>query len=126
MATVAPETAETPSDAGISEASSAMTMALPAGMVPMETGKRTGREPLRMPNQEATIPAAWMALGDGCERKTMGTAGCGIYAGVVERKRKQAEIVGQGQIASRRVRWCEFASMRAHRVELEGSSQCSA
>ena len=54
---------------------SPMTIALPGGMTPMETGKRMGRVSARVPNQEATMPAAWRALGEGCVRNAMGITG---------------------------------------------------
>ena len=49
-------------------------------MEPIETGNRTGRESVRMPNQEATMPAACSALGEGWPRNTIGTTGCRFTA----------------------------------------------
>src|SRR5207245_4227720 len=65
MAMEGPETVVTSSETGSVAALSPMTIALPEGMVPMETGKRMGRESASMPNQDATMPAACRALGEG-------------------------------------------------------------
>lgn len=65
MATVGPLLPAMLRPEGSSAEFSLMTMTLPAGMLPKETGKRTGWESVRMPNQEATMPAAWRALGLG-------------------------------------------------------------
>jgi hypothetical protein len=58
MAMFGPELAVIWSDVGRDAAFSPMTIALPEGIVPTETGKRTGRESVRMPNHDAMMPAA--------------------------------------------------------------------
>jgi hypothetical protein len=70
-----PEIVVISSETGRVAALSPMTMALPGGMVPMETGKRMDRESARMPNQEAMMPAAWRALGEGWVRNAIGITG---------------------------------------------------
>jgi hypothetical protein len=65
MAMVGPEAVFTWSEAGRVALLSLMTIALPGGITPTDTGKRTDRESARIPNQDATMPAACKALGEG-------------------------------------------------------------
>ena len=81
MAMEGPEIVVISSEAGRVEALSPMTMALPVGMVPMKTGKRRGRESASRPNQEAMMPAAWRALGEGWVRNAMGMTGWRLTLG---------------------------------------------
>src|SRR5487761_2333469 len=48
-------------------------IALPAGICPIETTKRTGLVLARRPSHDPTTPAACSVFGLGCERKTKGT-----------------------------------------------------
>src|ERR1035437_2834634 len=125
MATVAPEIALTPSDAGISEGFSAITIVFPDGIVPNETTKRTGWWLSRMPNHDAMIPAACIALADGRDRNTIGTAGFGFtptsWNGSGSELRSLAS--GNSDPASSIV---EFESIWVQSVEFEGSSHCCA